>query len=150
MVEGRRITMAKKIEKQFKVLAPGGQATPAPPLGPALGANGVNPGQFIQLFNDRTRDLNGKVVGCIITLYTDRSFDIEIKSSPAAVLLRTAAGIEKGSGVPHTEKVGSVTKEQVKAIAEEKMEDLNTANIESAMRIIEGTARSMGVTVEGA
>jgi large subunit ribosomal protein L11 len=149
-VEGRRQQMAKKIEKQFKVLAPGGQATPAPPLGPALGANGVNPGQFIQLFNDRTRELNGKIVGCIITLYSDRSFDIEIKSSPAAVLLRAAAGIEKGSGVPHTEKVGSVTKEQVKAIAEEKMEDLNAASIESAMRIIEGTARSMGVTVEGA
>lgn len=141
--------MAKKIDKQFKVLAPGGQATPAPPLGPALGANGVNPGQFIQMFNDRTRELNGKVVGCIITVFQDRSFEIEIKSSPAAVLLRSAAGIEKGSGVPHTEKVGSVTKDQVRAIAEEKMEDLNAASIESAMRIIEGTARSMGVTVEG-
>ena len=111
--------MAKRIEKQFKVLAPGGQATPAPPLGPALGANGVNPGQFIQMFNDRTRELNGKVVGCIITVFQDRSFDIEIKSSPAAVLLKNAAGVPKGSGVPHTEKVGSVTKEQVKAIAEE-------------------------------
>ena len=140
--------MAKRIQKVFKVLAPGGQATPAPPLGPALGANGVNPGQFIQLFNDRTRDLNGKVVGCIITVFNDRSFEIQIKSSPAAALLRVAAGIEKGSGVPHIEKVGSVTKEQVKAIAEEKMEDLNTATIESAMRIIEGTARSMGVTVK--
>ncbi len=147
---GRQETiMAKKIEKQFKVLAPGGQATPAPPLGPVLGANGVNPGQFIQLFNDRTRELNGKVVGCIITLFSDRSFEIEIKSSPAAVLLCAAAGIEKGSGVPHKEKVGSVTREQVKAIAEEKMEDLSAASIESAMRIIEGTARSMGVTVEG-
>ena len=108
--------MAKKIEKQFKVLAPGGQATPAPPLGPALGANGVNPGQFIQTFNDRTRELNGKVVGCIITVYQDRSFDIEIKSSPAAVLLKDAAGVPKGSGVPHTDKVGSVTKEQVKSL----------------------------------
>jgi len=142
--------MAKKIQKKFKVLAPGGQATPAPPLGPALGANGVNPGQFIQMFNDRTRDLNGKVVGCIITLYTDRTFEIEIKSSPAAVLLREAAGIQKGSGTPNTEFVGSVTKDQVRAIAEEKMEDLNAACVESAMRIIEGTARSMGVTVEGA
>ena len=141
--------MAKRIEKVFKVLAPGGQATPAPPLGPALGANGVNPGQFIQLFNDRTKDLNGKVVGCIITLYHDRSFDIEIKSSPAAVLLRSAAGIDKGSGTPNTEKVGSVTRAQVEAIAEEKMEDLNAATTEAAMRIIEGTARSMGVTVEG-
>ena len=106
--------MAKKIAKQFKVLAPGGKATPAPPLGPVLGANGVNPGQFIQLFNDKTRALNGKIVGCIITVYSDRSFEIEIKSSPAAVLLLAAAGIEKGSGVPHLEKVGSVTKEQVK------------------------------------
>ena len=112
--------MAKKIIKQFKVLAPGGKATPAPPLGPALGANGVNPGQFIQTFNDKTRELNGKIVGCIITVFSDRSFEIEIKSSPAAVLLREAAGIEKGSAVPHLEKVGSVTKEQVKAIAEEK------------------------------
>ena len=137
LVEGKENDMAKKIEKQFKVLAPGGQATP-------------NPGQFIQMFNDRTRDLNGKVVGCIITLYADRSFEIEIKSSPAAVLICNAAGIEKGSGVPHTEKVGSVTKDQIRSIAEEKMEDLNAATIESAMRIIEGTARSMGVTVEGA
>ena len=90
------------------------------------------------------------MVGCIITVYQDRSFDIEIKSSPAAVLLKDAAGVPKGSGVPHTEKVGSVTKEQVKAIAEEKMEDLNAASIESAMRVIEGTARSMGITVEDA
>ena len=143
-------TMAKRVEKEFKVLAPGGRATPAPPLGPVLGANGVNPGQFIQLFNDRTKELNGKVVGCIVTLYADRSFDIEIKSSPAAELLKLAAGVPKGSGVPHTDKVGSVTKDQVKSIAEEKMEDLNAACIESAMRIIEGTARSMGITVEGA
>ena len=108
MVEGKEKQMAKKIEKQFKVLAPGGQATPAPPLGPALGANGVNPGQFIQMFNDRTRDLNGKVVGCIITLYADRSFDIEIKSSPAAVLLRVAAGIEKGSGELRFQPFGQI------------------------------------------
>ncbi|MBG79279.1 MAG: 50S ribosomal protein L11 [Phycisphaerales bacterium] len=141
--------MAKQIEKSFKIVAPGGQATPAPPLGPALGANGINPGQFIQVFNDRTKDLNGKVVGCVVTLYKDRSFDIEIKSSPAAALLKTAAGIEKGSGVPHTDKVGTVTADQVRAIAEEKMEDLNAGTIESAMRIIAGTARSMGIVVEG-
>lgn len=140
--------MAKRIEKQFKILAPGGQATPAPPLGPALGANGINPGQFIQLFNERTKDLNGKVVGCIVTLYHDRSFDMEIKSSPAAVLIRDAAGIEKGSGTPNTEKVGSITRDQVKTIAEEKMEDLNAATVDAAMRVIEGTARSMGVTVK--
>ncbi|MAT80953.1 MAG: 50S ribosomal protein L11 [Phycisphaerae bacterium] len=141
--------MAKQIEKSFKIMAPGGQATPAPPLGPALGANGINPGQFIQAFNERTKELNGKVVGCIVTLYKDRSFDFEIKSSPAAELLKVAAGVEKGSGVPQADKVGKVTKDQVQAIAEEKMEDLNAGTIESAMRIIEGTARSMGIVVEG-
>ena len=141
--------MAKQIEKSFKIMAPGGQATPAPPLGPALGANGINPGQFIQAFNERTKELNGKVVGCIVTLYKDRSFDFEIKSSPAAELLKVAAGVEKGSGVPQADKVGKVTRDQVQAIAEEKMEDLNAGTIESAMRIIEGTARSMGIVVEG-
>ncbi|MDG2201024.1 MAG: 50S ribosomal protein L11 [Phycisphaerales bacterium] len=141
--------MAKKqITKQFKITAPGGQATPAPPIGPALGANGINPGQFIQAFNDRTKDLNGKVVGCLITVYHDRSFDFEIKSSPAASLLKAAAGLEKGSGEPLV-IVGSVTRDQVRAIAEEKMEDLNSATVESAMRVIEGSARSMGIAVEG-
>ena len=137
----------KKIEKQFKIMAPGGSATPAPPLGPALGANGINPGQFIQAFNERTRELNGKVVGCLITVYHDRSFEFEIKSSPAAVLIKEAAGIEKGSGEPNTNKVGSITKAQVRTIAQEKTSDLNSASIEAAMRVIEGTARSMGVTV---
>ncbi len=141
--------MAKRVVKQLKIVAPGGQATPAPPLGPALGAAGVNPGQFIQLFNDRTRDLGGKIVGCLVTIYHDRTFDIEIKSSPAAVLIKEAAGIEKGSGVPNTEKVGTITKDQLRAIAQEKFDDLNAGSVESAMRVIEGTARSMGVTVEG-
>ena len=141
--------MAKRIEKQFKIVAPGGTATPAPPLGPALGAAGVNPGQFIQLFNQRTKELNGKIVGCVVTVYHDRSFDIEIKSSPAAVLIKDAAGIEKGSGEPNTNIVGTITKDQVRAIAEEKISDLNAGSIESAMRVIEGTARSMGVEVEG-
>ncbi len=142
--------MAKKrIEKQFKITAPGGTATPAPPIGPALGAAGVNPGQFIQQFNDRTRELNGKVVGCLVTVYHDRSFDFVIKSSPAAVLILDAAGIEKGSGQPDKEKVGKITSEQVRQIAKEKIKDLNATNEESAMRMIEGTARSMGVTVEG-
>ena len=141
--------MAKVVDKSFKIMAPGGQATPAPPLGPALGANGINPGQFIQVFNERTKDLNGKVVGCIVTLYKDRSFDIEIKSSPAAALLKEAAGVPKGSGVPHTDFVGNVTSDQVRAIAEEKLEDLNAGTVESAMRMIEGTARSMGIKVEG-
>ena len=142
--------MAKKeIVTTFKLMAPGGQATPAPPLGPVLGAKGVAPGQFIQQFNATTSHLNGKVVGCVVTVYTDRSFSFEIKSSPASVLIKEAAGIEKGSGVPHTEKVGHITSEQVRKIAEEKLEDLNASSIESAMRVIEGTARSMGVTVEG-
>lgn len=141
--------MVKRIDKQLKIVAPGGQATPAPPLGPALGAAGVNPGQFIQLFNDRTKNLGGKIVGCLVTIYHDRTFDIEIKSSPAAVLIKEAAGIEKGSGVPNTEKVGTITKDQLRAIAQEKFDDLNAGSVESAMRVIEGTARSMGVTVEG-
>lgn len=140
--------MAKRITKQFKIMAPGGKATPAPPIGPALGANGINPGQFIQAFNDRTRDLNGKVVGCVITVYHDRSFDFEIKSSPAAVLIKDAAGLEKGSGTPNTDKVGKITKAQLEEIAKEKVKDLNAGSVEAAMRIIEGTARSMGVTVE--
>ncbi len=142
--------MAKRLEKQFKVLAPGGQATPAPPLGPALGAAGINPGQFVQQFNERTKDLNGKVVGCVIRLYHDRSFDFEIKSSPASVLIKEAAGVEKGSGTPNTEKVGNISAEQVRAIAQEKLTDLNADDIEAAARIIAGTARSMGITVEEA
>ncbi len=141
--------MAKQITKQFKIMAPGGQATPAPPIGPALGANGINPGQFIQAFNDRTRELNGKVVGCLITVYQDRSFDFEIKSSPAAVLIKDAIGLKSGSGEPNTKKVGTITREQIHAIAEEKMKDLNAGTVEAAGRMIEGTCRSMGVVVEG-
>lgn len=142
--------MAKKeITQVFKIMAPGGQATPAPPLGPVLGAKGVNPGQFIQKFNAATAPLKGKVVGCIVTVYSDRTFDLEIKSSPTAVLIREAAGIEKGSGVPNKNKVGKMTREQLKKIANEKMADLNATTIDAAMRIVEGTARSMGVTVEG-
>ncbi len=140
--------MAKRLVKQFKVLAAGGQATPAPPLGPALGAAGVNPGQFVQQFNERTKELKGKVVGCLVRVYHDRSFDFEIKSSPASVLIKEAARIEKGSGVPNKDKVGSIRKDQVRAIAAEKLADLNAPSVEAAMKIIEGTARSMGVTVE--
>jgi large subunit ribosomal protein L11 len=141
--------MAKKVTRQLKLMAPGGKATPAPPIGPALGAAGVNPGQFVQQFNEKTRELNGKVVGCILTVYSDRSFDIEIKSSPASVLVLEAAGKEKGSGTPNTTKVGTITSAQVRKIAEEKLPDLNAATVEAAMRMIEGTARSMGVKVEG-
>ncbi len=141
--------MAKKKEvvKSFKLMAPGGTATPAPPLGPVLGANGVNPGQFIQQFNAATAKLGGKLVGVIVTVYSDRSFTFEIKSSPASVLIKEAAGIEKGSGVPNKDKVGTITKAQVRKIAQEKLADLNSGSVESAMRVVEGTARSMGVTV---
>jgi large subunit ribosomal protein L11 len=139
----------REVTHVFKVMAPGGQATPAPPLGPVLGAKGVNPGQFIQQFNAATSKLNGKVVGCIITAYSDRSFEFEVKSSPASVLIKEAAGIQKGSGVPHTNKVGKITSEQVRKIAEEKKADLTAGSTEAAMRIIEGQARSMGVVVEG-
>lgn len=142
--------MAKKeVINQIKVMAPGGQATPAPPLGPALGGAGVNPGQFVQQFNAATAQLNGKVVGCVITVYNDRSFEFEIKSSPASVLIKEAAGIDKGSGVPHKEKVGKITRAQVEAIAEEKKSDLNAGSVDAACRIIEGTCRQMGVEVEG-
>jgi len=140
--------MAKQVVKQFKIQAPGGQATPAPPIGPALGQNGVNPGQFIQQFNAATAQFNGKVVGCVITVYQDRSFTFEIKSPPAAVLIKDAAGLDKGSGEPNKNKVGKITDAQLAAIAEEKMEDLNAADLDAAKRIIAGTARSMGVTVE--
>ena len=141
--------MAKKVTRTLKLMAPGGKATPAPPIGPALGAAGVNPGQFVQQFNEKTRELNGKVVGCILTVYSDRTFDIEIKSSPASVLILEAAGKEKGSGTPNTAKIGSITSDQVRKIAAEKLEDLNAGSVEAAMRMIEGTARSMGVKVEG-
>jgi len=141
--------MAKKeVVDQFKIMAPGGQATPAPPLGPVLGAKGVNPGQFIQQFNAETGQLNGKVVGCIVTVYNDRSFSLEIKSSPASVLIKEAAGLEKGAGEPQ-QVIGKITAEQCRKIAEEKMSDLNARSVDQAARIIAGTARSMGVAVEG-
>lgn len=142
--------MAKKeITTVFKIQAPGGSATPAPPIGPALGANGVNPGQFISQFNDATRHLNGKVVGCVITVFQDRTFTFEIKSPPAAVMIKDAAGIDKGSGVPNKDKVGKLTQDQLKAIAEEKAKELTGHSVEAMMRTLAGTARSMGVTIEG-
>lgn len=138
----------REVVNIFKLMAPGGTATPAPPLGPVLGSKGVNPGQFIQKFNAATAQLKGKVVGCIVTVYSDRTFDFEVKSSPASVLIKDAIKIEKGSGVPNKNKVGKLTKAQVEKIAQEKMADLNSTSIEAAMRVIEGTARSMGVTIE--
>lgn len=141
--------MAKQAVTKIKLQCPGGRATPAPPVGPALGQHGVNIGQFIHQFNDRTKELNGLTVPVEITVYNDRSFDFIIKSSPAAVLLKQAAGIAQGSGTPHTEIVGTVTMAQVREIAQTKMNDLNAADLEGAVRIIAGTARSMGIKVEG-
>jgi large subunit ribosomal protein L11 len=142
--------MAKKeITTVFKLQAPGGTATPAPPIGPALGQNGVNPGQFIQRFNAMSAHLKGKVIGVLVTVYKDRTFDIELKSPPSSVLLKDAVKAEKGSGEPNKKKIGKVTMAQCKAIAKEKIKDLNAFDEEHAARIIAGTARSMGITVEG-
>jgi large subunit ribosomal protein L11 len=141
--------MAKEVVVKVKLQAPGGQATPAPPIGPALGQHGINIGQFVSQFNERTKDLNGTIVPVVITLYTDKSFTFEVKSPPAAVLLKQAAEIAKGSGVPNKEKVGKVTASQVRKIAERKINDLNAYDIDGAVRIIEGTARSMGIEIEG-
>ena len=140
--------MAKEIVTQIKLQAPGGAATPAPPIGPALGQHNVNIGQFVSQFNEETKDLNGTPVPVEISVYADRTFSFVCKSPPAAALLKEASGVEKGSGVPHKEKVGSVTKAQVREIAERKFADLNAHDIEAGMLIIEGTARSMGLTVE--
>ena len=137
----------REVVHKFKIMAPGGQATPAPPLGPVLGAKGVNPGQFIQKFNAETSKLNGKVVACIVTSYSDRTFDLEIKASPASVLIKEAAGVDKGSGEPNKNKVGSVTDAQIEEIATLKMPDLNAADIKAAKSMIAGTARSMGIAV---
>ena len=140
--------MAKEVVGKIKLQAPGGQATPAPPIGPALGALNVNIGQFVSQFNERTREANGTPLPVVITVYEDHTFTFEVKSPPAAVLLKEAAQIAKGSGVPNKEKVGTVTMEQVRQIAQRKMNDLNAYDLESACAIVEGTARSMGITVE--
>jgi large subunit ribosomal protein L11 len=139
--------MAKQIAVKIKLQAPGGQATPAPPIGPALGQNGVNIGQFVSQFNERTKDLNGTIVPVVISVYMDKSFTFEVKSPPAAVLIKQAAEIAKGSGVPNKEKVGKITTEQVRKIAQTKFKDLNAYDLNQAQKIIEGTARSMGVEV---
>jgi len=140
--------MAKEIVATIKVQAPGGQATPAPPIGPALGQHNVNIGQFVSQFNERTREYNGIPIPVVITVYGDRTFTFITKSPPAAALLKEAAQIAKGSGVPNKERVGSVTAEQVRQIAEKKMADLNAHSVDQACKIIEGTARSMGVEVQ--
>jgi large subunit ribosomal protein L11 len=142
--------MAKKIEGYIKLQIPAGKANPAPPIGPALGQHGVNIMEFCKAFNAKTQNDDPDMkVPVVITVYADRSFTFETKTPPAADLLRKAAGIAKGSGKPNREKIGSISRSKIEEIAKKKMVDLNTSNLESAMRTIEGTARSMGLTVEG-
>ncbi|KRK79798.1 50S ribosomal protein L11 [Companilactobacillus nodensis] len=140
--------MAKKVANVVKLQIPAGQATPAPPVGPALGQAGINIVAFTKDFNARTADQQGMIIPVVISVYEDRSFDFVTKTPPAAVLLKKAAGVEKGSGEPNKNKVATVSNDQVREIAETKMKDLNAASVESAMRMVAGTARSMGFTVE--
>jgi large subunit ribosomal protein L11 len=139
--------MAKEVAVKIKLQAPGGQATPAPPVGPALGQHGVNIGQFVSQFNEQTKGLNGTIVPVVITVFRDKSFTFEVKSPPAAVLLKQAAEIAKGSGLPSKEAAGKVTAEQVRKITETKFKDLNAYDMKNAEKIIRGTARSMGIEI---
>ncbi len=141
--------MAKQLTGQAKFQIPGGQATPAPPVGTSLGKFGINLGQFVQQFNDRTKEYNGTPIPVIVSVYNDRSFDFVTKSPPAAAMLKQAAGIASGSGVPNRTKVGTVTRAQIEDICNKKMADLNASDMDTACRMIEGTARSMGIVVEG-
>lgn len=141
--------MAKKVTGQIKLQIPGGQANPAPPVGPALGQRGVNIMEFCKAFNAKTQDQKGTIIPVIITVYSDRSFTFITKTPPAAILLLKAAKIEKGSGTPNKTKVGKVTRKQIEEIAKLKMPDLNAATVQTAMNSIEGTAKSCGLTVEG-
>lgn len=141
--------MAKQLVAEVKFQVPGGQATPAPPVGTALGRHGINLGQFVQQFNERTRDAGGMPIPVVVRVYNDRSFDFVTKSPPAAALLKQAASIAKGSGIPNKEKVGKVSKAQVEEIVKTKWADLNARDVDHARRMVEGTARSMGITVEG-
>lgn len=139
--------MAKEVLTKIKLQCPGGQATPAPPVGPALGQHGVNIGQFVKQFNDKTKDLQGIVTPVEITVFKDKSFTFILKSPPASVLLKQLAGVAKGSSEPNKQKVGQVSKEQLKEIASKKLADLNADSLEVAIKIIEGTARNMGIKV---
>jgi large subunit ribosomal protein L11 len=140
--------MAKKVMAQIKLQIPAGQATPAPPVGPALGQHGVNIMEFCKAFNAQTQDQNGRIIPVEITVFEDRSFTFITKTPPAAVLIKEAAGIAKGSGEPNREKVGRISRDQARQIAETKLEDLNATDLDAATKIIEGTARSMGVEVK--
>ena len=139
--------MAQKVTGIIKLQIPAGKATPAPPVGPALGQHGVNIGQFTKDFNERTKNDEGMMIPVVITVYADRSFTFVTKTPPVPNLLRKACNIEKGSGAPHREKVASISKDEVRKIAEMKMEDMNAGSVEAAMRMVAGTARSMGITV---
>ena len=141
--------MAKKVQAVVKLQIPAGKATPAPPVGPALGQAGVNIMDFCKTFNARTQAQEGLIIPVVITVYSDRSYTFITKTPPAAILLARAAGVAKGSGVPNRNKVGTVTRKQVEEIARTKMPDLNAADLEGAMRTVEGTARSMGIEVQG-
>lgn len=141
--------MAKAVVTKIKLQIPGGQATPAPPVGPALGQHGVNIGQFVTQFNEKSKDAQGVITPVEITVYKDKSFSFIMKSPPASVLLKRAAGIAKGSSTPNREKVGKVTKSQIEEIAKTKLSDLNAKSIDMAAKIIEGTAQTMGIDVEG-
>lgn len=141
--------MAKKVVAVVKLQIPAGKATPAPPVGPALGQYGVNIMEFVKAYNERTARQTGTIVPVEVTVYADRTFAFVTKTPPASVLLRQAAGVEKGSGEPNKTKAGTVTRTQIREIARQKMQDLNTADVEAAMRMIEGTARSMGIEVVG-
>lgn len=140
--------MAKKITKRLKLVIPAGKATPAPPIGPALGQAGINIGDFTKKFNDATKAMVGDIVPVEVIVYEDRTYDFILKTPPASNLILKAIGKEKGSGKPNTVKVGTITKAQIKAIAEKKLPDLNTTDVNAAMRIIEGSARNMGVDVK--
>ncbi len=139
--------MAKQVKAIIKLQLPAGQATPSPPVGPALGQHGLNIMEFCKAFNDRTKGQEGMIIPAVITAYTDRKFTFILKTPPASILIKKAAGIAKGSGVPNKEKVGKITKEQVLEIARQKLTDLTCADIEGALRTIEGTARSMGIEI---
>ena len=141
--------MGKKVKAKIKLQIPGGQATPAPPVGPALGQHGVNIGEFVQKFNAQTGAAQGTILPVEISVYPDRTFDFIVRKPPAAVLLKKAAGVVKGSGTPSTEHVATITRQDLEGIAREKMEDMNAGSLEAAMRVIEGTARSMGIKIEG-
>jgi large subunit ribosomal protein L11 len=139
----------KEVMVKIKLQCPGGQATPAPPVGPALGQHGVNIGEFVKKFNDATKKDAGLTIPCIVTVFKDRTFEIAYRTPPASVLLKKYANVVKGSGMPNKEKVGTVTRKHLEEIAKIKAKDLNAASLEAALRVIEGTARNMGIKVEG-